>query len=466
MLEPAQEAVGVNQPRAGVGRNDVELRHHRERVDRTPAAQPRLAAAAHDLESLGDELDLANAAAAQLDVVVVVAMPAGAARALLLRLGADHLVQPAQRRHRVEVQILAEHERPHGRLQRLDLRGESGLVGEHRRRDHAPFQPGEALPLAALAHQVLLEHCAGHRQRPGVAVGPQPQVDAEHEAVGRHVRQRGGQLASEPLEELVVRQRARAAERAARRSLAAVVVDVDEVEVGRHVELAAPALAHRDHQQVLRHAGGTHGHAMHLRQFGRQRRTQPPHRQFGQPGHRAGHFIERRQGRDIAHDQPQHRLASQAAQGGAQRIGVRGGRKLGESRRQPRLVPRLRRQRFKRRDGRTLVRRDLRPERARHVAAGRQRRAGSAAQAGIGVFAQVRHGAGRVDSRKINGPGVWPNKTGRPGLASAGAARPCMPHSRNLAGKAPRCRQERDRRAAPGGSSGIACHALLPRCRE
>ncbi len=71
--------------------------------------QRRLAAAADDLQRLHDELDLADAAGAELDVRPVVAP-----LALLADL-AMHVAQPVVR---VEVEVLAEHER---RDQRIEL---------------------------------------------------------------------------------------------------------------------------------------------------------------------------------------------------------------------------------------------------------------------------------------------------------------------------------------------------------
>ncbi|MDZ7651107.1 MAG: hypothetical protein U5L03_00290 [Burkholderiaceae bacterium] len=345
MLEPAQEHVLLGQPRAGGRRQQVQLRQHCKRAERALATQARLASAAHHLERLRDELDLADAAAAELDVVLVRAVAGGAARALLLRLGADHLVQATQRGDRIEVEILAEHERRHRGLVRLHLGRELRRAGEHRRRDHAPLEPGEALPLAALPDQVLLQHGVRHHQRAGVAIGSQPQVDAEHEALRGHVRQGRGHAPRQLLEELVVRQRpARVGELANGARLAAFVVDVDQVEVGRDVQFAAAALAHRHRQQVLRCAVGVGRDAVHLRQLARMRGHQPLHRQLGQQRHAAGDLVEAGHARHVAHDHAEQRLPPQYTQGGAQRVGRAAGgwcgRRRRDPRRQARCVPR------------------------------------------------------------------------------------------------------------------------------
>ena len=199
-----------------------------ERGQRAADAKRRLASAAHDLQRLHDELDLADAAFAELDVARVVA-----ARALL----ADLAMHVAQARVRVVVEILAVHERRHERH-----RARRAAVAGQRPR----LEPRVALPRAALRDQVLLERGVGDGQRTGIAVRPQPHVDAEHEAVGGHLVQRGDHAASEPLEELAVAEPPRA------RGLAFLRIDEDEVDVGRHVELAAAELAHRDDHEPLR----------------------------------------------------------------------------------------------------------------------------------------------------------------------------------------------------------------------
>src|SRR6185437_8844336 len=76
--------------------DDAALGECRERRQRAAQAQRRLPAAANDLQRLYDELDLANAAAAELDVVVL-------ARFLV----ADLPMHAAQSLVRVVVEVLA-----------------------------------------------------------------------------------------------------------------------------------------------------------------------------------------------------------------------------------------------------------------------------------------------------------------------------------------------------------------------
>ena len=81
-----------------------------------------------------------------------------------------------------------------------------------------------------------------------LAVRPQPHVDAEHVAVGGDVVERGDDAPAEAVEILAVGDDARA------RGLAFLGIDEHEVDVGRHVELAAAQLAHADHDELLRRA--------------------------------------------------------------------------------------------------------------------------------------------------------------------------------------------------------------------
>ncbi len=165
-------------------------------------------------------------------------------------------MQFAQRADRAEVEVLAKHERLHDRRHRLRLPFELAGGREHRRGHDPRLQPGEALPLAPLHHQVFLEHRAGHGERTSVTVRSQPHVDPEDVPVGSDVRQRRNHAPPEAYEELVIAERPHVAR--ARRSarFAVLVVDKDQVDVRRHVEFAAAELAHADDEQVLRHSVG------------------------------------------------------------------------------------------------------------------------------------------------------------------------------------------------------------------
>ena len=102
------------------------------------AAQAGLAPAAHELQRLHDELDLANAAGPELDVLRVV---------VALALLGDLAMDVAQSVISVVVQVLAKDERRHQRVELV-----VPLAGQR-----AGLEPRVALPRAPLRDEVLLE---------------------------------------------------------------------------------------------------------------------------------------------------------------------------------------------------------------------------------------------------------------------------------------------------------------------
>ncbi|SAI57526.1 Uncharacterised protein [Bordetella ansorpii] len=281
-------------------------------------AQRRHAAAAHQLEQLDDEFDLADAAVAQLDVVG--AVDAAARQGAALPVLADALAQHAQRGQRVEIEVLAVHER-HAQafqLARLRFRIAVGIgTGGHQ----AALQPGVALPFAALADQIVLQGVQAPGQRARVAIGPQPQVGAEHLAIGVDFGQDGHHAARQPAIEFVMADRARAV------GIAFLAVQHDQVDVGRDIQLAAPQLAHADDQHLLRGAGGgVARHAVHLAQFGRHAAVGRIHGQVGQLRHAADHFFQIGLARQVAHHQRAEHAFPQFAQHAA---ALRAGQRFG-----------------------------------------------------------------------------------------------------------------------------------------
>ena len=92
--------------------------------------------------------------------------------------------------------------------------------------------------------QVVLERVEAHRQRPGLAERPQPQVDAIDEAVGGHRPEQLRDLLAETREILLELQRPRPV------GLAVLRKQEHEIDVRREIELAAAELAHAEHQQL------------------------------------------------------------------------------------------------------------------------------------------------------------------------------------------------------------------------
>ncbi len=226
VLDVAQEAVGLGQLRRLRRRHVAARRETLERGQRPAHAQPRILAGVHELMRLDEELDLPDAAAAELHV-------ARARRGI-----AQRHVDLAL--HRLEVG-----ERPEVEVAAVD----EGLeLGEQRRaeravaRDHPRLEPRGALPRLPPALVVRERGRPRHGNRPLAAPGPEPQVDAEAEPVGGDLGEGAGHLLAHSGGEL--------AHGATSRQLAVARIDVDEVDVGAVIELAAAELAHAEHGEA------------------------------------------------------------------------------------------------------------------------------------------------------------------------------------------------------------------------
>ena len=190
-----------------------------------------IAAAQDQLLGLGEELDLADAAAAELDVVA--RDLDGAAAAMGVDLALDRMDVVDGR----EVEMLAPDV---GRQVGQEGLADGEVAGDGVRLDH-----GRALPVLADALVVELGGLHRHGERRRARVGPQPEVGAEDVAVGRGLRHQ-------------LHQHARAAHEVPRQLLVAgerrrvAVVEQDEVDVAGIVELAGAELAHAEHGEGRR----------------------------------------------------------------------------------------------------------------------------------------------------------------------------------------------------------------------
>ena len=235
VLDPPQEVIGLGQD-VGVGaRDEAAFGEPAERLD--CAARPKLRTpAAHDeLLGLGEELDVADAAAAELDVVP------------LHRDGAMPLMRVHPPFHGVDVgdcgvvEIFAPDE---GCQLAQEL-----LAGRLVARGDARLDQRRALPVLAEA-LVIGEACVGReRDLRRAWIGPEPEIGAEHITVGGVLLQQAYELPRQLHEEggrLDVRREPRAGR----------VVKDHKVDVARIVELHRPELAHGDDEIAarLRHA--------------------------------------------------------------------------------------------------------------------------------------------------------------------------------------------------------------------
>ena len=308
VFEATQEIVGGGKFVARCRRQLLALDEQFKHLQRRPDLQRRVAAAADQLEDLGDELDLADAAGTELDVV---------GHVLARHLAADLRMQVAHRVDGAEIEVLAEDEGAGDLLHQPDPLGLQVVALVH----DARLDPGVAFPFAALRDEVVFQRIERADQRPGVAVRPQAHVDAEDLAVGREFAEGIDQALAEAVEEVVVVDR-RPATIAGR--LAFLGVDEDVVHIGRDVQFASAELAHADHHQPLRPAVAVE----RLAELGRELAVDEIERDvggdIGQRRHRLDHLGERRHVAEVTHDQGGHDALAQRAQGDFQRFVVSG----------------------------------------------------------------------------------------------------------------------------------------------
>jgi len=307
VLHLAQEHIGAGH---GVGRflgHQPGLGQALQRVQRGAAAQLGELPAAHHLQQLHGELDLADAAARELHVIGALGVPGAA----FGRMVADLAVQGTQRIEHAVVQVAAEHEGQHHTAQRLHLGAANAVTWRH----HPALEPGKPLPLTALDLQVFLQRRQRHRGRARVAVGAQRQVHTEHKTMLGGVAHQAVDGLDGARKVFVVGDAAPAIGHARRFSV--VFVHVDQVDVAGHVQLAGAELAHADdpelHRLALRPAGCT----VALVEFAARLGAGAVQGQFGQFGHGAGDVGQRGLGFAIELNEPFHDQLAQHAQGGA-----------------------------------------------------------------------------------------------------------------------------------------------------
>ena len=188
-----------------------------------------MAAARDQLLGLCEELDLADAAAADLDVMALDRDLALAAIGLHLPL---HVVDVGERG---EIEMLAPDERRDLGDHRL---ARPRIAGADARLDHRRALPGAPFPLVIMQRRV-----GRHRDLRRGRIGPQPQIDAEHIAVaGALLQQPRHRLRDADEERLrldVLRQRRRVR-----------IEEHDEVDVAGIVQFARAHLAHGEHEQA------------------------------------------------------------------------------------------------------------------------------------------------------------------------------------------------------------------------
>jgi hypothetical protein len=158
VLDGAERPVGGGEVVAGRGIDPAALREPGEGVDRPPAAERRVAAAGDKLLGLDEELDLADAAAAELDVV------AGDGD---LGMAAEVVDLPLDRMDVGDGGVVEIFPPDIG-----DELGEEGLARSDIAGDRPRLDEGGALPVLAEALVVLERGLGRQRDVGGAGVGP------------------------------------------------------------------------------------------------------------------------------------------------------------------------------------------------------------------------------------------------------------------------------------------------------
>ena len=237
VLHAAQEHIGRAQRLDGGCRHQRGWHQARQRVECAAGAQLRELPAAYHLQQLHRELDFADAATRQLHVIGAFGMPG----ATPSRVFADLPMQNPQCIKNVVVQVTPEYK---GQDSGAQFGG--GAVQDDLARCHDPaLEPGEALPFASLHMEILFQRAKGYGGWPGVAIRAQREIEAEHEAVFCHLTDQAVNGAHYPRKVFLVGNAVASLGVAC--GFAVLVIDIDQVYVARHVELAAAQFAHADH---------------------------------------------------------------------------------------------------------------------------------------------------------------------------------------------------------------------------
>ena len=233
VLDVAQERVCRAERSGLVARDHLAALERIERRQRAAHADGIVVTSVNELKHLHDELELTDAAGAELDVAHV---PHAHPPKLLLRV--DALLHPPKVFDRLVVEMAPEDEGTNTANEGL---AEREISGDGSRLDVDAALPGIAPPL-------VVDERVGDRvdDRPAAALRAQPQIDAEDEPVFGRVADHVGDGRREPREELVCDRRV------VTHAIAPVVVR--HVDVRAVVEVLAAELAETEDDERNRRA--------------------------------------------------------------------------------------------------------------------------------------------------------------------------------------------------------------------
>ena len=295
LLQPvfhgAEIAIGVEQDLHGFRRHQLQFAQAVQYYLDPALLESALLSPAYQLEGLADELDFADTAGAELDVLLAL---------LAHQFQGDLTFQLAQLAQRAIIEIAPVDEGPQEIFQ-LPSRRE---VARHRPRlDH-----GVALPLAGLALVIRLHRIETHHQRPGIAERAEARIHPEDKAVLGHGIQHRDQLARQFGVELGVGGLLAVVE------FTVVAVGEDQVDVRGKIQLPGAQLAHAQHHQVLRLAPAVHRRAARLASLPEQDLQRGLGAGVRQPRHIQQRFRQGRPAGDVPPGDAHHLAVAEAPQ--------------------------------------------------------------------------------------------------------------------------------------------------------
>jgi hypothetical protein len=281
MLDRAQQPIGARERIGGFRIDPPSRSKGRQRLQRGAPPQFELAAAMDELMRLCEELDLADAAAAALQVV------AGTERLPFVKMVADLGRQRVDFRDRAEIERAA----PDERVDRLqEMAAHLSIAGGAARADEGCPLPGERARFIMADGGVDREHDRGDLGRRAEA-----EVDAEGIAMLGALLQQLDHALGDPHRRLAGLVAGAARERGG-------VEQEYEVDVRRVIELAPALLAHGDHGEAARRLAGAA-----LGDCGGDR---PLERAIGQIGQLGAYSLQRQQPGEVADRQRQRRATA------------------------------------------------------------------------------------------------------------------------------------------------------------
>ena len=214
-------------------------------------------------------------------------------------------MQFAHRIDRAKIQVFAKNK---GLRQARQFR----FRGCRCRSDHARFDPCVAFPFAPLADQIFFQRGEAHHQGAAVAVGAQAHVHAEHITVSGRLVNDADQTPTQAREKFVIAQRAIIVLFMGLACFAVFGINKNQIDVGRHIELAATQFPHADDQQLLGCLAmlAYRGAELCL-QDSHQAALRVPHTNLCQRGHGLHDFIQIGQAVQVAQDELDHDLLAQ-----------------------------------------------------------------------------------------------------------------------------------------------------------